>query len=73
MRGLKLDQSFTDGIAGVTRRRMKLAQALVGLANGLELDTVAEGIETESQAGALRGLGWRHGQGWLYGKAAPLG
>jgi sensor c-di-GMP phosphodiesterase-like protein len=46
--------------------------ALVGLANGLGLDTVAEGVETDAEAAFLRTLGWRHGQGWLYGKAAPL-
>jgi sensor c-di-GMP phosphodiesterase-like protein len=44
----------------------------VGLANGLGLDTVAEGVESEAQARYLRTLGWRHGQGWLYGRAVPF-
>jgi diguanylate cyclase (GGDEF)-like protein len=72
VRGLKLDKSFTDGIAAGDETSRQLADALIGLANGLGLDTVAEGIETEAQERYLRTLGWRHGQGWLFGKATPL-
>jgi PAS domain S-box-containing protein/diguanylate cyclase (GGDEF)-like protein len=72
MSGLKLDRTFTYGITSQDRTATQLAQALVGLAEGLELDTVAEGIETHAQADYLRTLGWRHGQGWLFGKAAPV-
>jgi len=40
------------------------------MAQALDLDTVAEGIETAEQAALLRGLGYRYGQGYLY--APPL-
>ena len=70
--GLKLDLSFTKGIATGDPQSIRLAQALAGLAQGLGLDTVAEGVETAEQAAILSSQGWRHGQGWLYGKAAPL-
>ncbi len=70
--GLKLDRSFVEGIRGGNATARQLANGLVGLANGLALDTVAEGIETRAEADYLRTLGWKHGQGWLYGKAAPL-
>jgi len=70
--GLKLDKSFTDGIGAGDPTDRQLADALLGLANGLGLDTVAEGVETEAEAAYLRTLGWRHGQGYLYGKPAPL-
>ena len=70
--GLKLDMSFTRGIGEGDETSRQLAMALVGLANGLGLDTVAEGVETAAEAAFLQTLGWRHGQGWLYGKAAPL-
>ena len=70
--GLKLDASFTAGIGAGSNTSRQLAVALLGLANGLGLDTVAEGIESRAEADYLRTLGWRHGQGWLYGKAAPL-
>jgi diguanylate cyclase (GGDEF)-like protein/PAS domain S-box-containing protein len=72
MSGLKLDRSFTYGITSNDKTSMQLAQALVGLADGLGLDTVAEGVETQAQADFLRDLGWRHGQGWLFGKPTPL-
>lgn len=70
--GLKLDKSFTEGIREGDVKARNLADALLGLANGLGLDTVAEGIETQAEAAYLRTLGWQHAQGWLYGKAAPL-
>jgi diguanylate cyclase (GGDEF)-like protein/PAS domain S-box-containing protein len=70
--GLKLDLSFTKGLGLGDLTCDRLAQALVGLAEGLELDTVAEGIETEEQAAILIDQGWKHGQGWLYGHAEPL-
>jgi diguanylate cyclase (GGDEF)-like protein len=72
VRGLKLDASFTAGIGAGSHTARQLAVALLGLANGLGLDTVAEGVETQAEEDYLRTLGWRHGQGWLYGKAAPL-
>ncbi|MBK9738431.1 MAG: EAL domain-containing protein [Actinobacteria bacterium] len=70
VRGLKLDQSFTAGIRKGDGTCIKLAQGLIGLAEGLGLDTVAEGVETEFEAGALLGQGWRQGQGWLFGRPA---
>lgn len=70
--GLKLDLSFTAGIRAGDLRCEQLAKALVGLADGLGLDTVAEGVETAADAAVLRAQGWRHGQGWLYGRPAPI-
>jgi diguanylate cyclase (GGDEF)-like protein/PAS domain S-box-containing protein len=70
--GLKLDRSFTKGItANATRAR--LAQGLIGLAAGLGLQTVAEGIETEPEAMLLNLQGWQMGQGWLFGRPQPMG
>jgi diguanylate cyclase (GGDEF)-like protein/PAS domain S-box-containing protein len=70
--GLKLDVSFSAGIREGDQKSVRLAQALAGLAGGLGLDTVAEGIETVDEAVLLTAQGWRHGQGWLYGRPAPL-
>jgi EAL domain-containing protein (putative c-di-GMP-specific phosphodiesterase class I) len=69
--GLKLDRSFTAGIRGGDATCIKLAQGLIGLATGLGLDTIAEGVETEFEAGALLGQGWHQGQGWLFGRPMP--
>ena len=53
-------------------RAPRLAQGLAGLALGLGLPTIAEGIETAEQERILKDQGWQMGQGWLYGKAAPV-
>lgn len=65
--GLKLDRSFTSAIADPESSAARIAHGLVGLAIGLGLTTVAEGVETEAQEQVLRGQGWSLGQGWLYG------
>jgi EAL domain-containing protein (putative c-di-GMP-specific phosphodiesterase class I) len=70
--GLKLDVSFSAGIRAGEQTSIRLAQALAGLAGGLGIDTVAEGIETTEEAAILQAQGWRHGQGWLYGRPEPL-
>ncbi|MCS5690873.1 PAS domain S-box protein [Cyanobium sp. FGCU-6] len=70
--GLKLDRSFIEGVRHGDQKCVRLAQALAGLAEGLELDTVAEGIESAEEAISLRDLGWCCGQGWFFGQAAPL-
>ena len=69
--GLKLDRSFTEGLASATGRERRLAEGLVGLAHGLGLATIAEGVETEEQAQILAAQGWQLGQGWLYGRPRP--
>ena len=70
--GLKLDRSFCEGLRHGDQKSVRLAQALGGLAEGLGLETVAEGIETAEEAASLRDLGWRCGQGFHFGEAAPL-
>ena len=73
IQGVKLDRSFTAGITDGDDRAVRLAQGLVGLAEGLGLMTIAEGVETAEQANILQAQGWQMGQGWLFGKAAPVG
>jgi len=67
---LKLDRSFTAtlhrGPGGEA-----VPAAVVQLAAALELQVVAEGIETPEQASHLRRLGAQCGQGYLYGRPAP--
>jgi diguanylate cyclase (GGDEF)-like protein len=70
--GLKLDQTFTAGITSGDSHASRLSQGLAGLANGLGLQTIAEGVETTAQARILTEHGWQMGQGWLYGRPAPL-
>jgi EAL domain-containing protein (putative c-di-GMP-specific phosphodiesterase class I) len=70
--GLKLDRSFTAGITDHRSRNARLALGLAGLAAGLGLDTIAEGVETRQQAQMLAEQGWQMGQGLLFGAAGEL-
>lgn len=65
VRRLKLGKDFMR--AG--RLRDKLLGAMVQLCHALELDMVAEGVETEAQRAQLEKLGCRCYQGWLSSKA----
>ncbi|MEI6623693.1 MAG: phosphodiesterase, partial [Actinomycetes bacterium] len=69
--GLKLDLSFTADIRAGDPTSERLAKALIGLAEGLGLDTIAEGVETPAEAATLLAQGWKHAQGWLYGRPQP--
>jgi len=72
IQGVKLDQSFTSSLGTTDSHTARLTRGLVGLAEGLSLRTIAEGVETAEQAALLRGQGWELAQGWYFGKPAPL-
>lgn len=62
---VKVDRSFVAGLPG-ERFDVALVTAIRELAQALEIDVVAEGVERTEQRDALRALGvWRI-QGWLY-------
>ncbi len=64
---IKVDRSFIASI-GKGEGPNKMLQALALLGDALNLDMVAEGVETESQAAMLRLLGFEYLQGWHFGK-----
>lgn len=68
---LKIDREFVSGDQGIltSERGMPLVRAIVDLAKSLQLEVVAEGIETKEQAAALTSMGCVYGQGWYFGKA----
>ena len=68
---IKIDGSFIRDLL-TDARSEALVRALVLIAEQLELETVAEFVETEAVAGRLRALGVRFGQGYLYGKPQAL-
>jgi EAL domain-containing protein (putative c-di-GMP-specific phosphodiesterase class I) len=68
---LKIDRSFTRGV-DANERAAALVEAILVMGAALDLSVVAEGIEHESQAEALRRLGCNVGQGFLYGRPVPL-
>jgi len=66
---LKIDRSFIKGIAG-SEESAALIHTLVRLGKSLNLQTLAEGIETNAQLTALQQEQCDHGEGFLY--ARPL-
>lgn len=64
---LKIDRSFVAGIDGGEEDRA-VVSATVAMARGLGLSVVAEGVETEDQAGFLAGCACGLSQGFLFSK-----
>ena len=64
---LKIDKSFTDGIAS-SPGRLALVEVIVRMAKTLGLTVTAEGIESEAQRELLISLGCETGQGYLLEK-----
>ncbi|NQU61457.1 MAG: EAL domain-containing protein [Rhodospirillales bacterium] len=67
---LKIDRAFVlnlpdDGDAAA------IVRAIVSLAKNLNLNLVAEGVETDSQVSFLHALGCNVGQGYLFSKPMP--
>ena len=69
---VKVDRSFI-GRLGQDSRTRDLLQAILGISTSMGLETVAEGIEKESEMEILRDMGFRFGQGYLFGHACPAG
>ena len=61
---LKMDKSFVDGIA-ISAQRHALAEGIVQIARTLQLEVIAEGIESELQRDLLISMGCQFGQGYL--------
>ena len=64
---LKIDQSFVRDIER-TPANESIARAIIGLAKGLSLDIVAEGIETPAEKAVLEHMCCTEGQGYLFAK-----
>jgi diguanylate cyclase (GGDEF)-like protein/PAS domain S-box-containing protein len=69
---IKIDRSFVDGVTGDSGDA-PLAEAVVQLGRALQLQTVAEGIETPDQWSALYSLGCEFGQGYLFARPVEPG
>jgi diguanylate cyclase (GGDEF)-like protein len=67
---LKVDKAFVAGIAS-EESAGKLAWAVLALAASLELETVAEGVETPEQVDALLAQGCTRLQGYLFSRPVP--
>jgi diguanylate cyclase (GGDEF)-like protein/PAS domain S-box-containing protein len=67
---VKIDRSFVAGLASGSAD-LGIIRTILDLARDLGMSVVAEGIETEAQAVALRAAGCPAGQGYLYARPFP--
>ena len=67
---VKIDRSFVQGMLD-DRRDAVLVDVVVRIAAALDIDVVAEGVETVEQLDAVRAVGCRLVQGYLLGRPAP--
>ena len=68
---LKIDRKFVQRL-GTNGRDARIVSAILAIAEALELEVVAEGIETEAQKAKLQELKCHRGQGYLMARPAPL-
>ncbi len=68
---LKIDQRFVQRL-GSDSRDSRIVAAILGIADALDLEVVAEGIETEAQKAKLTELNCHRGQGYLMARPSPL-
>ncbi|EIK67419.1 response regulator/GGDEF domain/EAL domain protein [Pseudomonas synxantha BG33R] len=67
---LKIDQSFVRGLS-VNNQDEQLISAIIGMGKSLELNIIAEGVETVEQLNFLKAHKCEEGQGFLFSKALP--
>ncbi len=65
---IKIDREFVHSAAAGSSRSQAVVSAIVSLAQSLEIEVTAEGIEDQSQADAMVELGCTCCQGYHYGR-----
>ena len=68
---VKIDRSFVQDLGGETNAHA-VVRAITALAEALGMDTLAEGVELESQLSVLREEGCRNIQGYLFSRPLPV-
>jgi diguanylate cyclase (GGDEF)-like protein/PAS domain S-box-containing protein len=67
---IKIDRSFVRDLLS-NRQTLAIVRAILGLASGLDMKVVAEGIETQADLACLAAEGCKEGQGFLFSEARP--
>lgn len=67
---LKIDRTFVRDI-GIEHNSTELTKAIISMGNSLNMQLVAEGVESPSQASFLLAQGCPLAQGYMYGKPMP--
>jgi diguanylate cyclase (GGDEF)-like protein/PAS domain S-box-containing protein len=64
---IKIDQSFVRNL-DQEQSDLALCEAMIVMAHKLDIQVIAEGVETKSQDRILREIGCDYGQGYLYSR-----
>ncbi|KRE85696.1 diguanylate cyclase [Rhodanobacter sp. Soil772] len=73
LRILKIDRAFVQELdKGANTSSTTVVAAILALARALNIQVIAEGIETAIQHGALMAMGCEMGQGYLLGHPSPI-
>ena len=67
---LKIDKSYLDSISE-NKNNQKMVQAFVKLAQTIDLEVIAEGVENKGQVIFLKNIRCNKAQGYLYSKPVP--
>ena len=67
---LKLDRQFIVS-ASENKHYVNIINFIIQLAKALDIQIIAEGVETEEQAEFLKSMGCHMAQGYFYGRPAP--
>lgn len=68
---LKIDRSLVNAL-GVQANYRTILGNVISMCDDLNIEVIAEGVETLEQESILRSLNCRFGQGYLYGKPMPI-
>ncbi|MBX7496317.1 EAL domain-containing protein [Qipengyuania sp. 6B39] len=68
---IKIDQSFVRGATEKGNNNPAIMSAIVSLAESLNMETVAEGVETKDELNLVTERGASHVQGYIFSQAIP--
>jgi diguanylate cyclase len=67
---IKIDRAFVGGLPD-SRADLAIVSAVLSFARALEMEVVAEGVETQAHVDALRSLGCEYAQGFFFHRPVP--